>query len=201
MTGLDVIMGGDSASAAANAARIAPVRASGNRLLCTLLLGNVAVNSVLAILMADIAGGLAGGLVSTAVIVVFGEIIPQATCSRYALQIGARSIPVVKVLMFLFFPIAYPLALVLDAVLGSELGNIHSKAEMKRLLEIHVERGGFGEEIGKAMTGALQYQDLQVRVGSGEGKGRRRGGEMMTHKNTQPTYYNASGRIGNLRYA
>ncbi|GMI28885.1 hypothetical protein TeGR_g13957, partial [Tetraparma gracilis] len=161
MTGLDVIMGGDSAAAAANAARIAPVRASGNRLLCTLLLGNVAVNSVLAILMADIAGGLAGGLVSTAVIVVFGEIIPQATCSRYALQIGARSIPVVKVLMFLFFPIAYPLALVLDAVLGSELGNIHSKAEMKRLLEIHVERGGFGEEIGKAMTGALQYQDLQ----------------------------------------
>jgi len=44
--------------------------------LCTILLGNVSVNSGLAILMGDITSGLVGLIVSTAVITVFGEIIP-----------------------------------------------------------------------------------------------------------------------------
>ena len=49
-----------------------PVRANGNLLLCTLLLGNVAVNAMLSIIMADKAGGTAGFLISTFVIVIFG---------------------------------------------------------------------------------------------------------------------------------
>lgn len=73
------------------ARKIAPIRANGNLLLCTLLLGNVAVNALLSILLADIAGGLIGFLVSTAVITIFGEIVPQSTCSRYAL--GSQPAP------------------------------------------------------------------------------------------------------------
>jgi len=164
MTGLEVVIGGSDPIAARNARVIAPVRKKGNQLLCTLLLGNVAVNTVLSILMADIAGGLTGGLVSTAVIVVFGEIIPQASCSRYALQIGAASIPLVNTIMFLFFPLSYPMAMLLDKVLGDEIGNIHSKSEMKRLLELHVENGAFDDETGKTMAGALTFKDLEVRT-------------------------------------
>lgn len=70
---------------ALHASKIAPIRANGNLLLCTLLLGNVSVNALLSILLADIAGGLIGFLVSTAVITIFGEIVPQSVCSRYAL--------------------------------------------------------------------------------------------------------------------
>ncbi|GMH90691.1 hypothetical protein TrVE_jg5975 [Triparma verrucosa] len=161
-TGLEIVMGGTDEVAKANAKRIAPVRANGNQLLCTLLLGNVAVNAMLSILTADIFGGTSGFLISTAVIVVFGEIIPQASCSRYALQIGSASIPVVKFLMFCLAPLAYPMAWCLDRALGEEMGTIHSKSEMKKLLEIHVQRGGFDAEAGKAMAGALQYQDMQV---------------------------------------
>lgn len=162
ITGLEIVMNGDDPIAAKQAKKIAPVRANGNLLLCTLILGNVAVNSLLSIIMADIAGGLVGFFVSTAVTVVFGEIIPQAVCSRYALAIGSRVVPIVKILICLLCPAAFPLAWMLNKALGHELGTIYSKAEFVRLLEIHAERGGFNKEMTTAMTGALKYQDLTV---------------------------------------
>lgn len=80
-----VISADPNSKDAKNARAIAPIRNNGNLLLCTLLLGNVAVNALLSIFLAQIAGGLIGFLVSTAGITLFGEIMPQATCSRHAL--------------------------------------------------------------------------------------------------------------------
>ncbi|XP_042885407.1 metal transporter CNNM4-like [Penaeus japonicus] len=71
---------------------IEPVRRHGNFLLCTLLLGNVLVNSTLTILLDELSSGLVAVIGSTAGIVVFGEIIPQAICSRHGLAIGARTV-------------------------------------------------------------------------------------------------------------
>lgn len=162
-TGLEIVMNGDNPELSKAAEHIYPVRKNGNRLLCTLLLGNVAVNALLSILMADVAGGLAGFLVSTAVIVIFGEILPQAACSRYALQIGSRAIPIIKVIICLMLPLAAPLGWALDKLLGHELGTTYSKAEMTKLLEIHVKEGRFNQETGTAMAGALMYQDMAVK--------------------------------------
>ena len=116
------------------------MRDKGNQLLCTLLLGNVAVNAMLSILMADMTSGMTGFLVSTTVIVVFGEIGPQAFCSRNALWIGSRSIPLVKLIMALLYPATWPIAKVLDMVLGAEIGTIHEGCQLINLLKIHVVR-------------------------------------------------------------
>ena len=56
---------------------IEPVRSHGNFLLCTLLLGNVLVNSTLTILLDTLTSGLVAVIGSTIGIVIFGEIIPQ----------------------------------------------------------------------------------------------------------------------------
>jgi hypothetical protein len=77
-TGLEIVMSGDDPKTAAYAKRIYPVRERGNLLLCTLLLGNVCVNSLVSILMSSFAGGLVGLVTSTFFIVIFGEITPQA---------------------------------------------------------------------------------------------------------------------------
>ena len=161
--GLKIVMASENETMANYAKIIAPVRENGNLLLCTLLLGNVAVNAYLSILMAEISSGLVGFLTSTAVIVIFGEIIPQASCSRYALQIGSRAIPLVKVLIILMYPICWPLSKVLDWVLGDELGTIHSHTELTELLRMHVQHGAIDVEQGQISEGAITYNDKKVR--------------------------------------
>jgi metal transporter CNNM len=104
------------------AKKIEPLRKDGNLLLCTLLLGNVAVNSLLSILMADLTSGTMGFVVSTVAIVIFGEIAPQATCARYALRIGAFAVPIVQMMVYLLFVFTWPLAKALNIMLGDEIG-------------------------------------------------------------------------------
>lgn len=77
-TGLEIVMGGDDPQAALYAKKIYPIRENGNLLLCTLLLGNVAVNALLSIFLAAYTGGIIGFVSSTFLIVIFGEIVPQA---------------------------------------------------------------------------------------------------------------------------
>lgn len=82
------------------------------------------MNAMLSILIAEITSGLVGFAVSTIFIVIFGEIIPQATFSRHALFVGAKTIPIVKAFIVLMYVVAKPLAMILDYALGEELGTV-----------------------------------------------------------------------------
>lgn len=59
------------------AAIIQPIRDHGNYLLCSILLGNVLVNSTFTIILDGLTSGLVAVIFSTLLIVVFGEITPQ----------------------------------------------------------------------------------------------------------------------------
>lgn len=61
------------------AAIIQPIRDHGNYLLCSILLGNVLVNSTFTILLDGLTSGLVAVVCSTLLIVVFGEITPQVS--------------------------------------------------------------------------------------------------------------------------
>lgn len=100
------------------ARKIYPVRRKGNFLLCTILLGNVLVNSTATILLDMLVSGGLAVAGATLAIVIFGEIIPQAICSRHGLEIGSRTIGLTRLFMYLTIPIAYPLSKLLDIILG-----------------------------------------------------------------------------------
>lgn len=144
-----------------DAEKIYPVRKHGNLLLCTLLLGNVAVNTALSIFLGSIASGIMAGIIATALIVVFGEIVPQAFCSRYAIAIGARTIWLVKFFIFIFYPICYPLSLVLNKMLGSELPTIWSKRELQEIIKFHEDskHSDVDADEERIMLGALSYSN------------------------------------------
>jgi metal transporter CNNM len=118
-----------------DATKIYPLRKQGNLLLVTLLLGNVAVNSTLAVFLGSITAGVFAGLISTGLIVIFGEIIPQAVFSRHALKLGAKTTWLVYFFLYLLYPISKPLAIMLDKTLGAEMPTIFSKKEFRFFLK------------------------------------------------------------------
>ena len=146
------------------AKKVYPIRKNGNLLLCTLLLGNVAVNSAMAIFLGNIATGLVAGLVATGLIVVFGEIIPQAVFSRFALTMGANSVWLVRIFIFLLYPIAFPLSWLLNYFLGAELATIWSKREIEEIIKHHEdsEESEIDEDEERIMLGALAFSDMSA---------------------------------------
>lgn len=108
-------------------------------MLVSLLLGNVIVNETLPVFLDTLTGG--GGIIaivtSSSLIVIFGEIIPQAVCSHAGLAIGAKCTRFVQALMYLEAPIAWPIAKLLDSLLGSQHGTMYRKIELKTLVGLH----------------------------------------------------------------
>ncbi|KAJ2783776.1 hypothetical protein H4R18_001528 [Coemansia javaensis] len=147
------------------ARRIQPIRKNGHWLLVTLLLGNTIINESLPIVMHSVVGGgVMAVLVSTAAIVLFGEIIPQSLCARHGLAIGAFFAPPVRILQYALAPIGYPIALLLDYVLGSDHGVIYKKAQLKELVSLSdaAHGGNLSADEVTIIRGALELGEKRI---------------------------------------
>jgi metal transporter CNNM len=168
-----VIEGSSDPAEVRYAKKILPLRRRGNLLLCTLLIGNTLVNVMLAVLTDQIwlflfGDGVAGDILSLAVptvlIVVFGEIIPQAYCGRNSLYVGALFVPVVWAFVVVIYPLTKPIAMVLDHLLGREISAIYNRHGLLALVKINVKakESTITQDDGKLLTGALTYKDRSV---------------------------------------
>ncbi|XLT67953.1 hypothetical protein S245_024942, partial [Arachis hypogaea] len=75
------------------------------------------------------------------------EIIPQVLCSKYGLSVAATMTPFVKVLLLIFFLIAYPISKVLDWLFGKGHSALLEREELKALVQLHSNEAGKGEEL------------------------------------------------------
>lgn len=91
----------------------------------------------------------------------FGEILPQALCTKYALSIGGRTVWLVKVSMFCLYPIAYPAARLLESLLGSspEGRLVYRRAELKELVSIMGGKIELAPDEVKIIRGVLDLRD------------------------------------------
>ncbi|PIL34294.1 transporter [Ganoderma sinense ZZ0214-1] len=148
--------------------KIKPIRKNGHLLLVTLLLANMIVNETLPVISDPIlGGGVFSVIVSTVLIVIFAEIIPQSLCTRYGLYFGAKMAGFVHVLLWTLGVAAWPVAKLLEFVLGSHHGIIYRRAELKELIAMHSNGGQLGGDLKTdtvtIIGGALDLQEKVVR--------------------------------------
>lgn len=85
---LKVLQGGGTPRQKKYATRILPIVEKHHLLLVTLLLANAAAVEAMPIFLDRISSPIIAIVVSVSAVLMFGEIIPQALCTRYGLAIG-----------------------------------------------------------------------------------------------------------------
>ncbi|CAI0383045.1 unnamed protein product [Linum tenue] len=146
-----------------HAAKIFPVVKNQHLLLCTLLIGNALAMEALPICLDKLAPPYIAILVSVTLVLLFGEILPQAICTRYGLTVGATLAPLVRCLLVLFYPVAYPISKVLDWMLGKGHAAVLRRAELKTFVNFHANEAGKGGDLthdeATIITGALDLTE------------------------------------------
>jgi len=131
----------------AQAAAIFPVVQKQHQLLVTLLLCNACAMEALPIFLDRIFNPVLAVVLSVTFVLAFGEVIPQAICTRYGLAVGASFVWLVRILMVITYPISYPIGKLLDFALGHDDSAYFRRAQLKALVSIHSKEAGKGGEL------------------------------------------------------
>ncbi|KAJ9182040.1 hypothetical protein P3X46_006075 [Hevea brasiliensis] len=143
---LEILQRSGTSSEKKQAAAILPVVQKQHQLLVTLLLCNAASMEALPIYLDKLFNQYVAIILSVTFVLFFGEVIPQAICSRYGLAVGANFVWLVRILMIICYPIAYPIGKILDWVLGHNEA-LFRRAQLKALVSIHGQEAGKGGEL------------------------------------------------------
>ncbi|GAB4843470.1 DUF21 domain-containing protein At4g14240 [Ancistrocladus abbreviatus] len=143
---LEILKRSGTPSEKKQAAAILPVVQKQHQLLVTLLLCNAIAMEALPIYLDKLFNQYVAILLSVTFVLAFGEVIPQAICTRYGLAVGANFVWLVRILMIICCPIAYPVGKVLDYLLGHHEA-LFRRAQLKALVSIHGQEAGKGGEL------------------------------------------------------
>lgn len=149
MLGLDPLMllikerAAESPLEREQARKLIPIVNQHHRLLVTLLLMNAVANEALPIFLEKMVPPSVAVLLSVTLVLFFGEIIPSAVFTGpNQLQIASHLTPVVQAAMCLLYPVAEPIAKLLDYVLhgdDDEGLNAYNRGELSALIRIQYE--------------------------------------------------------------
>lgn len=148
-----------------DARKALPLRRKTHLTLSAILLANVAAVSATSLVLESKLYGVIAGLISTLLIVVFGEIVPQAILSRRALYYTARFSLVLKTMIVLTYPLAKPLQLLLDRLFKAVPPHLQTRRELGIMISEHLDTKESeldGDEV-EIIRGALQLSEKRVR--------------------------------------
>jgi metal transporter CNNM len=147
------------------AKRILPLRNNVHLLLGSILFTNVAAASAISILLGDQLNGFVAALISTLLLVILGEVFPQALFSKNALMWSSRFSWLLKTMIAVTYIASKPLQLLLDKLFPLKRGNLQSRHELGLLINEHLadERSELDDDEIEIMRGALQLSEKRVR--------------------------------------
>ena len=146
------------------AATVLPFRKASHLSLASILLTNVAVISATSIVLGNYFNGFLAGAASTLLIVVFGEVIPQALFVKHALSFCAWFSPLLRIMIVMTYPISKPLSLLLDTLLGHEIPLLQSRHELGLVIGEHAASEDTELDVRELgiMLGALSLSEKHV---------------------------------------
>lgn len=144
---------------------VLPLRKNTHLSLASILLTGVAVVSTTSLLLEHALNGLLAGIITTLLVVVFGEIVPQAFFARYALSFTAFFAPLLRVMIIITYPVSKPLQLLLDKMLGDEKTTLASRQELGVIIAEHATHKGseLDQDEIEIMKGAIGLSEKRVR--------------------------------------
>jgi metal transporter CNNM len=147
------------------AQRVLPLRLNTHLTLASILLTNVAAVSATSLVLHQLFNGWLAGLISTLLIVVFGEVIPQALFSKNPLAWSSLFAPLLKAMRIVTYIISKPLQLLLDQLFPRQRAKLQSRHELGLLITEHLanDSSELDEDEIEIMRGALQLSEKRVR--------------------------------------
>lgn len=147
------------------AKRLLPLRQGSHLTLAAILLTNVAAVSATSLVLENAFNGIIAGVATTILVVIFGEIMPQALFLRSALKICGRLTPVLRLMIAVTYPLAKPIQLLLDKLFGQERPRLQSRHELGVMIAEHLgnQASDLDEDEVEIIRGALQLSEKRVR--------------------------------------
>ena len=110
-------------------------------------------------------------LISVIAVLFFGEVIPQAVWTGpQQIKIGAYLAPVIQGLKIALGIVAYPIAKILDVVLGEHMTTRYTNNDLKALIELHtlhtletIEKEGTHKDDIEHKQGLMPYQSRMIK--------------------------------------
>jgi metal transporter CNNM len=146
------------------AERVYPFRVNTHLSLAAILLTNVAAVSAATLVLESVLFGLIAGFITTIIMVIFGEIFPQALFSRKALKYTSMFTPALRIMIIVTFPISKPLQLLLDKLFEQPKSQLHTRQELGVLIREHRNHAEseLDDDEVEIINGALQLSEKRA---------------------------------------
>jgi metal transporter CNNM len=146
------------------AKNLLPLRKNAHLTLAAILLTNVAAASATPLVIDSKLSGVVAGTISTLLLVVFAEIMPQVLFVRNALTITGRLVWLMRAMIFVTYPLSKPLQLLLDKLFDKQAVELHTRHELGLLMTEHLgaKNSELDEDEVEIIRGALQLSEKRV---------------------------------------
>jgi metal transporter CNNM len=147
------------------AKRVLPLRQRTHLTLASILLTNVAAISATSLVLNQRLNGLVAGLISTLLIVILGEVMPQALFLKNPLAWSSFFAPLLKLMVAVTYVVSRPLQLLLDKLFPRQRAKLQSRRELGLLITEHLtdESSELDDDEIEIMRGALSLSEKRVR--------------------------------------